>query len=84
MTFAGVSCGQGLDAVRGVWDLISSVFDGDGVGACRVWYIGDSVGAVPVVLDGGILWLSLRVLSIENIKVILNGNSYIIFTFFKR
>lgn len=64
-TFAGVPCGQGLDAVRGVRDLISSIFNGDGVGACGVWYIGDSVGAIPVVLDGCILWLALRVLSID-------------------
>lgn len=68
-TFAGVSCGQGLNAVWGVRNLISSIFNGDGVGACRVRYIGDSVGAVPVVLDGCILWLALWVLSIDNIEL---------------
>lgn len=62
-TFAGISCGQGLDAVWRVRNLIPSIFNGDRVGACRVRHIGDSVGAVPVVLDGCILWLALWVLT---------------------
>lgn len=61
-TFAGVSCGQRLNAVWGVRDLISSIFNGDSVGTCRVWYIGDSVCAIPIVLDGCILWLAFWVL----------------------
>lgn len=68
-TLAGVSCGKGLDAVWGVRDLISSIFNSDGVGACRVRHIGDSVGAVPVVLDCCILWLSLWILSIHNMEL---------------
>lgn len=68
-TFAGVSCGHGLDAVRRVRNLIPSIFNGDSVGACRVRHIGDSVGTVPVVLDGCILGLALWVLSMENIEL---------------
>lgn len=62
-TLAGISSGQRLNAVRRVRNLISSVFDGDGVGASGVRHIGDRVGAVPVVLDGGVLWFALRVLT---------------------
>lgn len=80
-TFAGISRGQGLDAVWGVRNLISSIFNGDGVGACRVRYIGDSVGAVPVVLDSCILWPALWVLSIDNIELfqmVANGSEMIV------
>lgn len=68
-TFAGVSCRKGLDAVWGVRNLISSIFNGDSIWACRVRHIRHSVGAVPVVLDGCILWLALWVLSIDNIEL---------------
>lgn len=68
-TFAGVSCGQGLDAVWRVRNLIPSIFNGDSVRACRVRHIGDSVGAVPVVLDGCILWLALWVLTTDDIEL---------------
>lgn len=68
-TFAGVPCGQGLDAVWGVGNLISSIFNGDSVRACGVRHIGDSVGAIPVVLDGCIFWLALWVLSINNMEL---------------
>lgn len=64
-TFAGIACGQGLDAVRGVGNLVASIFNGDGVGAGGVGHVGHSVGAVPVVLDGGILRFALRVLTAE-------------------
>lgn len=62
-TFAGVSCGQGLDVVWGVGNLISSILDGDGVGARRVRYVGHSVGSVSVVLDSRLFRLSLWILS---------------------
>lgn len=62
-TFAGISSGQRLNAVRRVRNLISSVFNGDCVRAGRVGHIGDGVGAVPVVLDGGVLRFALRVLT---------------------
>ena len=64
-TFAGISCGQGLDAVWRVGNLIPSIFNGDGVGPCRVRHIRHCVGAIPVILDGCILWFALRVLSVS-------------------
>lgn len=73
MTFAGISCGQRLDAVRGIRNLISSIFNGDGVGSCRVRDIGHCVGAVPVVLDGCVLGLALWVLSVKRCEVVLDG-----------
>lgn len=63
-TLAGVSGGQRLDVVRGVGDLISSILDGDGVGAGGVGDVGHSVGSVPVVLDGSLLRFALWVLSV--------------------
>lgn len=38
-TFAGISYGHGLDAVWGVGNLISAIFNGDSVRACRVRYV---------------------------------------------
>lgn len=61
-TFAGISCRERLDVVRGIRDLVSPVLNGDGVWACRVRHIGHGVGAIPVILDCGILWLPLWVL----------------------
>lgn len=64
-TFAGVSSGQRLDAVRGVGNLISSIFNGDGVGPGRIRDVGHSVRPIPVVLDGCVFWLALWILSIQ-------------------
>lgn len=61
-TLAGVSGGQRVDAVWRVGDLITAILDGDGVAASNVGDVGHSVGPVPVVSDGGLLGLPLRVL----------------------
>lgn len=61
-TLAGISGGQGVDAVRRVRDLISSVFDGDGVTSRHVWDVEHSVGPIPVVSDVCLLGFSLWVL----------------------
>ena len=64
-TLAGIAGGQGLDAVGRVRDFISSVLDSDGVRACGVRHVRHSVGAISVVLDGGLLGLALWVLERE-------------------
>lgn len=61
-TLAGVPGGQGVDAVRRVRDLVSSVFDGDGVTSRHVWYVGHRVRPVSVVSDVRLLGFSLRIL----------------------
>lgn len=60
---AGVSGGNGPDAVGRVRDLIAAVLDQDGVSASHVWHVGHQVGPVVVVPDVGLLGLPLRVLS---------------------
>lgn len=59
---AGVSGGQGSDTVGGVWDLIPSVLNEDGVSASHVRHVGHKVGPVMVVPDVGLLRLPLWVL----------------------
>lgn len=61
-TLASVSSGEGVDAVRGVWDLVSSIFDGDGVTARHVWHVGHRVRSVSVVPNVCRLWFSLWIL----------------------
>lgn len=64
-TLAGVPGGQGMDAVRRVRDLISSVFDGDGVPSSHVRYVGHRVGPVSVVTDVRLLRFSFRILKMQ-------------------
>lgn len=59
---AGVSGGQCPDTVGGVWDLIPSVLNEDGVSAGHVRNIGHQVGPVMVVTDVCLLRLPLWVL----------------------
>ena len=61
-TLAGVTGGQGLDAVGRVRDLVSPILDGDGVVPGGVRYVGHGVGTVSVVLDAGLLRLAFWVL----------------------
>lgn len=53
-----------MDAIWGIWNLVSSVFDGDGVTACRVWDVRHRVRSIPVVPNVGFLWLSLWILAV--------------------
>lgn len=55
-----------MDAIWGIRNLVSSVFDGDGVTACQVWDIRHRVSSVPVVPNVGFLWLSLWILLVAH------------------
>lgn len=55
-----------MDAIRGIRDLVSSVFDGDGVAARQVGNIRHRVRPVPVVPNVGFLRLSLWVLLVAH------------------
>ena len=64
-TLAGVPVGQGVDAVGGVWDLVSAVLDGDGVATRHIRHVGHGVRSVSVVADVGLLGLALWVLKAQ-------------------
>lgn len=61
-TLAGISGGERVDAVWRVWDLVSSVLDGDGVASRHVRYIGNRVCPVPIVPDVRLLGFPLWIL----------------------
>ena len=63
--FAGVSCGQGSDAIRGVGDLVSAVLNEDGVAAGHVRHVGHQVGSILVVPDVGFLGFPFWVLQVR-------------------
>lgn len=65
-TLAGISRGDGVNAIGGGWNLVSPVFDGNGVTARHVWYVGHRVRPVPVVPDVGLLWLPLWILELAH------------------
>lgn len=65
-TLAGISSGDGVNAIGGIWNLVSPVFDGDGVTARHVRHVRHSVCPVPVVPNVGILWLSLWILKLAH------------------
>lgn len=60
--FAGIPRRQGVDAVGWIWNLISTVLDGDGVASRHVWHIGHRVGSISVIPDIGFLRLPLGIL----------------------
>lgn len=65
-TLAGISGGSGVDAIRGIRNLVSSVFDGDGVSAGQVGKVRHRVSSVPVVPNVGFLWLPLWILLVAH------------------
>lgn len=79
---AGISCRKCSDPVGGVWDLVSSVLDEDGVPARHVWYIGHQVRPVMVVSDVGLLWLPLRILGVKKHYVRERENCIKMFRFY--
>lgn len=38
---AGISCRDSSNAVRGIWDFITTIFNKDGVAASHIWHIGN-------------------------------------------
>lgn len=68
-TLASIPSWQGMDAIRGIRDLISPIFDSDGVTPCHVWYIGHCVRPISVVPDVRLLWFSLRILKTHGQEV---------------
>lgn len=58
-----------MNAIGGVWNLVSPIFDGDGVTARHVWHIRHCVRSVPVVPNVGPFWLSLWILELANKQI---------------
>lgn len=65
-TLAGISSGDGVNAIGGIWNLVSPVFDGDGVTARHVRHVRHCVRPVPVVPNVSLLWLSLWILELAH------------------
>lgn len=61
--FAGISCGQGSDAIRGVWYFITTILDENGVTASHVRHIGHKVRPILIITNVSLLWLPFRVLT---------------------
>lgn len=55
-----------MNAIGGIWNLVSPVFDGDGVTARHVRHVRHRVRSVPVVSNVGLLWLSLWILELAH------------------
>ena len=73
---AGISGRHGMDAVRRVRDLVSAIFDGDGVASGHVWHVGHRVRPVSVVTDVGLLRLAIRVLR-SNTHTHINTHTHV-------
>lgn len=65
-TLAGISSGECVNAKWGIWNLVSPIFDGDGVTARHVRHVRHCVRSVPVVPNVGLLWLPLWILELAH------------------